>query len=161
MKPKFSALILLLAFCVIVAGTSLVSANPIIRADQTYFDINTGLYILKGNVYIEVKDRIITAGMARVSVSSLEVWGSGGIKVTQGDISFTGDSVYVYGSQDTAKIDGGVNFSRTGLSIHANKAEFNWKTKVGVFTGNVTITQNGRSWTTDSVRYNVQTNSIV
>jgi len=159
-KPKIVICILLVAFCML-ASTAFAGAKPVIRADQTYFDINTGLYILKGNVYIEVGNRVITAGMARVSMGSLEVWGSGGVKVTQGDITFTGDSVYVYGTKDEAKIDGGVSFSRTGLSIRANQAEFNWNSKIAEFTGNVNINQNGRSWSTDNLHYNVTTNSIV
>jgi lipopolysaccharide export system protein LptA len=91
----------------------------------------------------------------------LEVWGSGGVTVTQGDIYFTGDSVYVYGMQDRAKIDGGVTFTRTGLSVTADQAEFNWRSKIGVFTGNVKINQNGTTWTTDKLTYNVATNTIV
>lgn len=136
-------------------------AKPVIKADKTYFDINTGLYVLKGNVYIEARGRVITAGMARVSLGSLEVWGSGGVTVTQGDINFTGDSVYVYGLQDRAKIDGGVTFTRTGLSVAADQAEFNWRSKIGVFTGNVRVTQNDSTWTADKLVYNVDTNTIV
>lgn len=160
MKLKIIAVALLALFLFAgVAGAA--PAKPIIKADKTYFDINTGLYVLKGNVYIEARDRVITAGMARVSLASLEVWGSGGITVTQGDISFTGDSVYVYGMKDYAKIDGGVVFNRTGLAVTADRAEFNWRSKIGVFTGNVRVTQGDTSWTADSITYNVETNTIV
>ncbi|MBP2645753.1 MAG: OstA family protein [Firmicutes bacterium] len=117
--------------------------------------------MLSGNVYLQVKNRIITANQAKVSVGSLEVWGSGGVTVTQDDICFTGDSVYVYGAQDRAEIDGGVSFSRTGLVITANKAEFNWRSKIGTFSGNVTVNQNGNVWTTNSLQYNVETNTIL
>ncbi|MDR3592426.1 MAG: LptA/OstA family protein [Negativicutes bacterium] len=159
MKRKI-LLIFLLALLVL-SSTTFAASKPVIRADKTYFDINTGLYVLKGNVYIEVRNRIITADMAKVSVGSLEVWGSGGVVVTQDDITFTGDSVYVYGSQDKAQIDGGVTFTRTGLSITADRAEFNWRSKLGVFSGNVKITQDGNARTADTVTYNVDTNSIL
>lgn len=151
----------LLMFCLLTGLAVAAPAKPIITADKTYFDINTGLYVLKGNVYIEARGRIITAGIARVSISSLEVWGSGGVTVTQGDIYFTGDSVYVYGMQDRAVIDGGVTFKRTGLAISADKAEFNWKSKLGVFSGNVNITQGDQSWKADTLNYNVDTNTII
>lgn len=159
MKQKI-VLIFLLVFLVLTS-TSFAAPKPVIKADKTYFDINSGLYVLKGNVYIEVKNRIITANLAKVSLGSLEVWGSGGVVVIQDDITFTGDSVYVYGTQDKAEIDGGITFNRTGLSISADKAEFNWRTKLGVFTGNVKITQDGNTRTADTVTYNVDTNTIL
>ncbi len=154
-------LVALLALFLFTGDAWAAPAKPIIKADKTYFDINSGLYILRGNVYIEVRNRIITAGMARVSLTSLEVWGSGGVTVTQGDITFTGDSVYVYGTQDRAKIDGGVTLTRTGLSVTADSAEFNWRSKIGVFTGNVKVTQGDTTWAADKITYNVETNAIV
>jgi len=154
-------LVALLALFLFTGIACAAPAKPIIKADKTYFDINTGLYVLKGNVYIEVRNRIITAGMARVSIASLEVWGSGGVTVTQGDIYFTGENVYVYGLQDQAKIDGGVTFRRTGLTVTADQVEFNWHSKLGVFSGNVRVTQNDNTWTADKVTYNVDTNAIV
>lgn len=154
-------LVALLALVLLTGIACAAPAKPVIKADKTYFDVNTGLYVLKGNVYIEARGRVITAGMARVSIASLEVWGSEGVTVTQGDIYFTGDSVYVYGMKDRAKIDGGVTFNRTGLAVTADQAEFNWRSKVGVFTGNVTITRDDNTWTTDRLVYNVDTNTII
>jgi lipopolysaccharide export system protein LptA len=148
-----------LLIIVLLTATAL-AAKPVITADQQYLDVNTGLYVLNGNVYIEVKNRIITAGQAKVNMTSLEVWGTGGITVTQDDISFTGDSVYVYGAQDKAKIDGNVTFARTGLKILADKVDFNWRSKVASFSGNVQITQDGNCWTADSISYNVTSNLI-
>lgn len=160
MKNRLLALTLLALF--LLSGLALAApAKPVIKADKTYYDINSGLYILKGNVHIEARGRVITAGMARVSIASLEIWGSGGVTVTQDDIYFSGDSVYVYGLQDRAAIDGGVTLRRTGLTITADRAEFNWKSKIGVFTGNVTVTRDGKSWTTDTLTYNVGTNTIL
>ena len=155
--------ILLLFLLVLCMLTSTVSAGskPIIKADKTYFDINTGLYVLQGHVDIEVRNRVITADLARVSISSLEVWASGNIKLVQDDITFTGDSVYVFGTENRAQIDGGVSLSRTGLMITADKADFCWKTKIGVFNGNVKVTQGDKTWTADTLSYNVDTNTIL
>jgi lipopolysaccharide export system protein LptA len=159
MKGKILFIVLLVT--VLLASSSFAVAMPIIRSDKSYFDVNTGLNVLKGNVYIEVGNRVITCDQARVSVGTLEVWGSGGVTVTQDDIYFNGNNVYIYGSQDRAQIDGGVTFTRNGLSITANRAEYNWRTKLGVFSGNVTITQGGNTWTADTVTYNVETNTVI
>lgn len=158
---KYSRLFLstLLLF-ILLTGTAS-AAKPVITADRTYFDINTGLYVLNGNVYIEIKNRTITAGQAKVNPVTLEVWGSGGITVKQRDIYFTGDSVYVYGTKDHAKIDGGVSLSRDNLSISAESVDFNWRTRVAVFTGNVRVTEGGTNWTADSVSYNVDQNCFL
>lgn len=138
-------------------GTTL-AAKPIIKSDRTYFDVATGLYVLNGNVYIEVGNRIIKANQAKVDLASLEVWANGGVSVTQGDIYFTGESVYVYGSQKLAQISGGVSFSRTGVAITADSVDYNWQQKVAVFSGNVNVTQGDNCWSADRVNYNVQTN---
>jgi lipopolysaccharide assembly outer membrane protein LptD (OstA) len=158
---KAKTIVVSLLMLLYLTPAALAGPKPIIQADTKYFDINTGLYVLKGNVYLQVKNRIVTANQARVSVGSLEVWGSGDVTVTQDDIRFTGDSVYVYGADNRATVNGGVSFSRSGLDITADTAEFNWRSKIGVFSGNVTVTQNGNTWTTNYLSYNVETNSIL
>jgi len=148
----------LLAMLVFTA-TSL-AAKPTITADQQYFDVNTGLYVLNGNVYIEVKNRVITANQAKVNMASLEVWGSGGITVNQDDISFTADSVYVCGSQDRATVQGNVAFSRTNLNVTADQVDYNWRDKTAVFSGNVQVRQNDNSFSTENIKYNILTNTF-
>lgn len=152
----FSVLLMFL----LVTSTAF-AAKPVITADRTYFDVNTGLYVLKGNVYIEVRNRVITAGEAKVNLATLEVWGAGGITVNQDDIAFTGDSVYVYGTKNRASIDGGVKFSRTGLTISADRVDFSWDTRIASFNGNVHVSQGENEWTADSVNYNVDSNSFI
>lgn len=161
MKRKVALLLLVMLMAVLLVSSAEAAPKPIINADKQYFDVNTGLYVLKGNVYIEVRNRIITAGQAKVNMGSLEVWGSGGVTVTQGDIYFSGDSVYVYGLQDRADIDGGVYFKRSGLEISADRVQFNWRSKLATFNGNVHINQGGNTWTADSLTYNVDTNTTL
>ncbi len=151
---------LILFSCLLVSTTIASAAKPIINADTTYYDVDTGLYMLKGNVYIEVSNRIITAGQAKVSLSSLEVWGSDGITLTQDNIYLTAGSVYVYGSQKKAVLDGGVTFKQPNLTISADTADFNWRTKLGTFNGNVQITQGDKTWSADSVTYNITTSTL-
>jgi len=159
MKTKilsFTLLIILLC-----TATTLAAKAPIIRSDQQYLDINTGCYMLDGNVYIETGNRIITAGHAKVSVATLEVWGSGGITVTQDDIYFTGDKVSVSGSDKRATIEGNINFSRTNMKVTADQVSYSWQDKIAVFSGNVHVTQNDNSYTTDTLRYDLVANTIL
>ena len=144
----------------ILTSTAMAAPKPVIKADSTAFDITTGQYLLKGNVSVQVNNRLITAGEAKVSIWSLEVWGAGGITLTQGDINFSGDTIYVNGGQNTARVTGNVAFKRGSLTITADEALYNWHSKHGVFSGNVNITQGDTSWTADSVGYNVETNDI-
>lgn len=158
MKVKILSMTLLV---ILLFTATAMAAKPIIRADQQYLDINTGLYVLDGNVYIEVKNRIITAGQAKVSLGSLEVWGTGGITVAQDDIYFTGDSVYVYGANDRAAIEGGVKLSRTNITVTADRVDYNWRDKTAVFSGNANVIQNDKVFTADSIKYNIETNTIL
>lgn len=157
---RYRQILCLLLIFLMFAGTAAAAPKPVIRADKTYYDVNTGLYVLNGNVFIQVRDRIITAGQAKVSLGSLEVWGAGGITLAQGDIYLTADSVHVLGTQNKALLDGGVTFTRTGLAIAAERADFDWKSKVGVFRGNVRITQDDGSWQASAVTYNVATAEV-
>ena len=148
-------------FCVLLtifSISSVFAAAPVISADQQYFDISSGLHVLRGNVHIEHNGRVVTAGEAKTNL--VEIWGSGGVTFTQDDISFAGSSVYVYFPSHSAKIDGGVKFSRPGIEIDAECVDFNWKSKVAAFNGNVQIRQNGQSWRTNSINYNVISNTV-
>lgn len=158
MKKQVTLMTLLLLF---VFSSVVFAAKPVVKADTTYFDPNDGVYVLKGNVYIEAGKRVFTASQAKVSLGSFEVWGTGGVTVTEGDIFFTGENVYVYGKSNYAKIDGGLHFNRTNLEITADSAEYNWKTKLAVFSGNVEIIQDGVTTKTDTASYSFKTNSLL
>lgn len=154
--------IALLTLALVLLLTSVVfAARPVIKADTTYFDPGDGVYVLKGNVLIEAGKRTFTASQAKVSLGSFEVWGTGGVTVIEGDIFFAGESVYVYGRSNLAKIDGGLHFSRTNIDITADRAEYNWKTKLAVFNGNVEITQDGVTKKMDTASYSFKTNTLL
>ncbi|MDF2501386.1 MAG: OstA family protein [Anaerosporomusa subterranea] len=158
MNKRVAMLTLLL---LLVLSNVVFAAMPIIKADTTYFDPGDGVYVLKGNVLIEAGKRTFTASQAKVSLGSFEVWGTGGVTVAEGDIFFTGDSVYVYGKDHMAKIDGGLRFSRSNIDIVADHAEYNWKTKLAVFTGNVAITRDGATTKADTASYSFKTNQLL
>ena len=157
---KIRVMIITMLVMLLLTG-SVLAAKPIISADRTYFDVTTGLYVLNGNVHVEVGNRVIKAKQARVSIATLEVWAAGGVTLKQDDINFSGDSVYVFGRQDRVQIAGGVHFSRTGLTIAADNVDFNWDTKLAVFSGNVKVEQGDKTWTSDIVNYHVVNNTIL
>jgi lipopolysaccharide export system protein LptA len=152
MKCKIFSIFLLLT---ILLTNIAFAALPLITADKQYFDADSGLHILSGNVHIESNGRIITAGEAKTNL--VEIWGSGGITFTQNDLYFTGNTVYVYFPSHEAQIRDGVGLSCDGLKITADKVDYNWDTKIATFNGNVSVQQNGDSWTADSASYNVIT----
>lgn len=159
MKCKYkSLLILVLLFTLLCSVCS--AARPNVSADDSYFDPNRGQYILNGNVVITIGSRTITADSARFSPITMEVWGDTGVSFSQDDIYFTGGSVYVNGPARTAYIYGGANFTRSGLVITSDSASFNWSSKLASFDGNVTINQNGNTWTASHQKYNVQTDTL-
>lgn len=148
---------LCLALLIFISNLSF-AAMPTIKADRQYFDISAGVHVLSGNVYIAHNNRIVTAGEARTNM--VEVWASGGVTFEQNDIDFSGDTLYVYFPHSSAQINGNVKLSRANLEICANKVEFNWQSKAAIFSGNVTVVQNGNSWSAESVHYNVEENTI-
>jgi len=152
MKRKISFIFLMLA---ILLTNIAFAATPIITADKQYFDVNSGMNVLSGNVHIEYKGRIVTAGEAKTNL--IEIWGSGGVTFTQDSLYFTGNTVYVYFPSHKAQISDGVALSCTGLKITADKVDFNWDNKIATFSGNVSILQNDNSWTADNANYNVAT----
>ena len=157
---KKIVLFIIFSFLFTCPAGSVAAAKPVITADTTYYDTNTGLYVLKGHVRIEVGSRVITAGQAKVSLGSLEIWGSDGITLTQDNIHLTAGSVYVYGTRNKAELVGGVTLSQPHITITADAAEFNWRTKLAKFTSNVHITQGDNTWSAASITYNIKTSEL-
>lgn len=156
MKKK---ILLCLIVTIFLLSNIAFAAMPVIKADKQYFDINNYVHVLSGNVQIEHKNRRVTAGEAKTNM--LEVWGTGGITFTQGDIAISGSNIYVSFPKNLVQIDGNINFTRSGLKISSDKVDFNWSNKLAVFCGNVQIDQNGTLTTADTLSYNVETNTIL
>ena len=80
----------------------------------------------------------------------------------QEGVSFRGERVYVVFNNNVAMIEGGSDFERGNLRIIADKVDYNWKTKVAVFKGNVKVIQTGvMSEMPGSIKYNVETGEFV
>ena len=145
------------------ASTSFAAVNnKYFRADKQYFDIETGQYVISGNIVINVENGVIAGEKALVKLSTLEFWGTGGWLLKQYDVIFKGASAYVVFGKDIAMIEGGADFQRTDLHITADKVDYNWKSKVAVFNGNVKVIQPGLPGvSSDSIKYNVETKEFV
>ena len=132
------------------------------RADKQYYDFENGVHVVTGNIVINAGTGTITGEKAQVKLSTLEFWGTGGWILRQNDVTFKGDTAYVVFGQNMAQIEGNIEFARPGLQITADKVDYNWKSKVTTFKGNVKILQaDGGARTADSVNYNVKTKEFV
>ena len=99
---------------------------------------------------------------AQVKLSTLEFFGTGGWLLQQEGVNFRGKSVYVVFNNSIAMIEGGADFQRANLQITSDKVDYNWKSKVAEFKGNVKVIQTGVvSQTPGAVKYNVETGEFV
>ena len=138
---KILGLALLMIF---VAQGKTFAEMPEISAGETYFDLFKGAYVLKGNVHVAVDNHgfraTVTADGAIVSVAKQKCWADGNVKLTQENIIFGCDHVYIEGTTHTAKVTGKVKFeNKKSVSITSDTAIFNWDNKVVDFYGKVTL----------------------
>lgn len=162
MKQILRILLVILLAASVASPSFAAVNNKYFRADRQYFDVETGQYIISGNIMIQVENGYIAGDKAQVKLSTLEFWGTGGWLLKQYDVTFKGDSAYVVFGKDIAMIEGGADFQRPDLQITSDKVDYNWKSKVAVFKGNVTIIQNGLApIQLDVVKYNVETKEFV
>jgi lipopolysaccharide assembly outer membrane protein LptD (OstA) len=132
------------------------AASDVIKADKTYYDPSTGLYILEGNIVIHANGGVVVqAPRARVSLAQLEVYADGGITVSKEGFTFRGDNIYVKGKERRAIIQGNVHLEDDGLVVNCSSADFNWKTKIAKLY-DATIIQNGCETKVDEATYNVK-----
>ena len=160
---QFRIMLVVMLVLLALASTSFAAVNnKYFRADKQYFDIETGQYVVSGNIVINVENGFIAGEKAQVKLSTLEFWGTGGWLLKQYDVTFKGESAYVVFGKDIAMIEGGADFQRTGLQITSDKVDYSWKSKVAVFKGNVKLIQPGLAVvSTDSIKYNVETKEFV
>ena len=160
---QFRIMLVVMLVLLALASTSFAAVNnKYFRADKQYFDIETGQYVVSGNIVINVENGFISGEKAQVKLSTLEFWGTGGWLLKQYDVTFKGESAYVVFGKDIAMIEGGADFQRTGLQITSDKVDYNWKSKVAVFKGNVKVIQPGLAVvSSNSIKYNVETKEFV
>lgn len=149
---KILAILFMLVFMLVPTAFA---ATPNISSDSQTFNPFTGVYDLKGNVHVDLGDRVIDGAAAQVYMYQLTVCAQGNISLTDkpSGIHFDCDSVEVKGNERTAYVKGNMAFTQDDLRITADSGSFNWKTKNAMFSGNVTV--NGMPQPGD-VTYNVR-----
>lgn len=136
--------LLLLIIAIMIFIPSLCQgAEPVIKSDTRTFNPFTGIYDLRGNVYVQIPAHdtmlTITGEQTMVSLYKLEVHGQGNITLVYDDLKFHCDKVDVYHKDRTAYVTGNCSFVSGSTSISAEQGSFNWKTKLARFEGNVKI----------------------
>ena len=149
---KILAVLFVLIFMLV---PSAFAEQPAISSDSQTFNPFTGVYDLKGNVHVDLGDRVIDGDEAQVYLYQLRVTAQGNISLTDkpSGIHFDCDRVEVIGNERTAYVTGNMVFTQDDLRITADSGSFNWKTKNAVFKGNVAV--NGTPQQGD-VTYNVR-----
>lgn len=134
----------------------------VIQSDTRTFDILKGVYDLNGNVFVQLpaRDKTLTIKGDRTTVHlyKMEVHGKGNITLIYDDLDFRCDAVDVYHKNRTAYVIGNMNFQHGKTKISADKGNFNWKTKLASFEGNVIV--NGKKHP-GKVTYNIVEKKIV
>ncbi|MBQ3435372.1 MAG: hypothetical protein IJQ01_08345 [Selenomonadaceae bacterium] len=156
---KVIGLALLMIF-VVQGRTS--AEMPEISADETYFDVFKGAYVLKGNVHVSVDNHgfraIVTADEGLVSVVKQKCWATGNVKLTQDDITFSCERAYMQWQMKTATVTGKIAFeNKKSVAITSDTAVFNWQDKIVDFYGKVKL--NGQDY--QHVKYNVVEDKIL
>ena len=136
--------ILPVIFLLLIFSAKSFAAAPEISADQKYFNILKGHYVLKDNVRVALNNHglqaIITADEARVNLFSKKCWATGKVNFAQDNINFSCQKAYLQWETKTADVVGAVKFdSKDTVSIKADSATFNWSEKIADFYGKVKV----------------------
>lgn len=156
---KIFAVALLMIF---IAQGRTFAEMPEIAADETYFDIFSGVYVLNGNVDVKTNNHgfiaRIKADEAQVSVVNQKCWTAGNVNLEHEDIIFGCDRAYIEWATRTAKVIGNVKFkNKNSVAINSDTAIFNWEDKVVDFYGKVTL--DGEEF--QHVQYNIVEDKIL
>ena len=120
------------------------AAAPEISAEQTYFNLLKGHYVLKENVRVALNNHglkaEITADEARVNILSKKCWATGHVTFLHDNVVFGCEKAYLQWETRTADVVGKVNFdSKETVSIKSETATFNWSDKIADFYGAVKV----------------------
>ena len=165
----------LVVLMILIAQGRTFAERPEISADETYFDIFKGAYVLKGNVHVAANNHgfvaTITADEALVNVAMQRCWANGNVKLKQEDITFSCARAYLQWQTSTVNVVGAVHFvNRKGVDIKSDTAVFDWQKKIVDFYGAVTLAADKSQFANgvevdgtqyQHVKYNVVENKIL
>ena len=136
--------ILAIIFLIILIPAKSFADAPEISADEKYFNLMKGHYVLKGNVNVALSNHgmkaKVTADEARVNLIGQKCWATGKVNFVHDNVVFGCDKAFLQWSTKTADVVGKVKFeSKDTVEISADSATFNWSEKVADFYGKVKI----------------------
>ncbi len=159
MKKIFLAILFTV---LLIPSMAFAGVDPIIKSDTRTFNPMTGVYDLKGNVFVQFPvhetNMTITGNATQVYMYAMEVHGQGDIHLEFDNLTFNCDKVDVFHSSNSAYVYGNCSFIDQGTTITADNGSYNWKTKQAAFSGNVKV--NGIPHDGD-VAYNVETKQLI
>ena len=132
-----------------------------IEAQEKSFNIFSLVYTLKGDVHIRHKNRAIRSDFAEYKLTSQEVKARGNIEFSDNNFSATCDELYAPTRADRVDLIGNVTFQKGNITVHADRASFNWKSKIATFEGNVNANHNGEIKDSQYLQYNVATGQFI
>ena len=138
---KIFALTLMMLF---VAQNTTFAEMPDISYGESHFDIMRGVQVFSGNVHVSMNNHgfkgKISAKEARVHMTKKICWADGKVKLEQDNLNLTCEHAYIVLEDKTATVTGKVKFeSKSGVTINADSAVFNWDTKVVDFYGKIKL----------------------
>ena len=134
---------------------------PVISADRSNYNEESGLYHLTGNVRIQFDGRVITANDAKINAHTMQVWADGRSAITEGELKFTSDALYAELSGNTVWFFGNrCGVERPGLVIHGDNMQYNWETHIVIFDGHVLWVHHGKSNTTAHLEFDLEKDDI-
>ena len=143
------------------ATTAAEPSTPVVTADETVYDADTGRYHLTGNITVTNGDRVTTMDDAQVSATNLEIWGEGSVTLNKGgEAFFTADAVYLEGFAPATTLFGRVRFERPGLVIRAESATCEWSAGTATFHGHVICIESGKETVASTLVYDFESGSV-
>ncbi len=133
------------------------SDRPVVSAESSKYDAESGRYTLRGKVRIQIGTRLITTDYAQISRTSDRIWTQGHTRLQDGELLFDGDALYMDLAKDTAWFFGRrCGLDRPGLAIHADTLSYAWDDQLAVFGGHVLYLEDGREKAADHLEYDLE-----
>ena len=122
---------------------------PDISSQTRSFNPLTGMYVLKGDVRVDFGNRVITADEAKGSLLTQVVDAKGHVHLedVKYEITFSSDRTQVRAGEKIADCYDSCEFTCNGVTITADHGQYNWKTRLATFDGNVTVNGEKREGT--------------
>ena len=144
MERKYFYSFLAIIFVMLLFPAKIFAAAPEISADEKYFNLLKGHYVLKGHVNVGLSNHgmtaKVTADEARVNLLGQKCWANGNVNFIHDNVTFGCDKAFLQWATKTADVSEKVKFSsKEVVEISADSGTFNWSEKIADFYGKVSV----------------------